>query len=114
MHGIFDELKEEDSFLGRLAARAYMELTSSLTAGLEVGFFFSGPAALGWVVRLVDNLQIWVTAQRIKTGSNKGKLRGLENIKRQLTPSLIKQFLSDGRKSKKNRYAPAKFKREKE
>ena len=111
MHGVFDDLKDEDSFLGRLAARAYLELTFSLTAGLDAGFFTSGPAALGWVIRLVENLRMWVTAKRAKSGRDAGKLQGLENLKRQLTPSIIKQFV-DKNKKPKGPPKPVKFKRE--
>jgi hypothetical protein len=103
--------KDDDSYLGRLKFTVMREM-STLVQAMNPLMFLMGPASFAWVMRFAQNLALMVQLEKIE---KTGELRGWKNMKRQLTPAIAKQMGVGAKKEpKKNRYAPAKFKREKE
>ncbi len=79
--------KDDRSFLGQMKAKAYREL-NTLMQGIGPGLWLSVPRVAVFVEQLGENFQDILTLEKYKT--RKG-LKGVEGLKRQLTPVVVKQ-----------------------
>jgi len=90
--------KDDRSFIGQLKAKAYREL-NTLMQGIGPGLWLSVPRVMVFAKQLGANLQDILTLERYKT---KRGLKGVEGLKRQLTPVVVKQFTRE-KKTKRKR-----------
>jgi len=90
--------KDDRSFMGQIKAKAYREL-NTLMQGVGPGLWLSVPRILVFAKQLGANLQNILTLERYKT---KRGLKGVEGLKRQLTPVAVKQLTRE-KKTKRAR-----------
>jgi hypothetical protein len=89
-----------------------MREMSTLIQAVNPMMFLGGPVAAAWMLRLAQNIELMIKLERLKTT---GELRGWVGIKRQLTPSVLRQLgVGVSEKPKKRKFQKAKFKREKD
>ena len=90
---IMSEEKDE-TFIGQLKARIYMESMTLLGAS-DPTLFLSAPRLVSFMTELVGNLKELVmleTYQQSSQWGDVGDLKGAAGLERQLTPGFIKQF----------------------
>jgi hypothetical protein len=93
-------LSEEDdeTFIGKLKARAYME-SMTLMGGTDPTLFLSTPRLYSFLQQLGDNLKSLVTLEEYQQDSrwgDKGDNKGAAGLQRQFTPAAFKQFGTAG------------------
>jgi hypothetical protein len=87
--------KDDDSYAGRLKYTVMREMTTLIQA-MNPAMFLVGPAAFAWMVRLYQNISLLIQLEKIK---DTDELRGWKNMKKQLTPAILKQMgVGDGEK----------------
>jgi hypothetical protein len=97
---------DDRSFVGQLRAKAYREL-NTLMQGLSPALWLSTPRVITFYHELGKHLQEIATLEEYKTESESrwSDLKGVEGLKRQMTPRAVKQVFSgnseesEGRKS---------------
>ena len=89
--------EDDDSFLGRTKFYAYRELTTLLQA-LSLPRFLATPASMAWLQRLANNLEMLYTLEK---DAKTGELKGWRGLKKQLTPSMVRQMLPSEKKGPK-------------
>lgn len=94
--------KDDRSFIGQMKAKAYREL-NTLMQGIGPGLWLSVPRILVFAKQLGANLQDILTLERYKT---KRGLKGVEGLKRQLTPVAVKQFTREKKTGGRERSIP--------
>ncbi len=77
---------DDDSFIGKLKARAYRE-GMSLTQGMDPTFWLATPRLLTWLFKTAQALKQIVTLEEYK---NKPGLKGVENLKKQVVPRTLR------------------------
>jgi hypothetical protein len=88
---LFGNMEEDDSFLGNLKRRLYRD-SMSLVGALSLRTLLGMPPSADFLWQLIDNVEDLITMQRY---ASTGELQGLSRLKRQLTPSIIKQLTPD-------------------
>jgi hypothetical protein len=83
--------KDDNSMIGQLKRRAYMEATTLLQA-IEPKLFLGVPRIQKFLSDLGINLSLLYKFERYKRGEKQGELIGLEHLIKQFTPRAIKQF----------------------
>jgi hypothetical protein len=79
---------DDDTLLSKTIAKMYRE-SMSLIQGLDSSFWLSAPRVMSFLVSLGKNITEIMKLEEYKT---KPGLKGVEGLKRQFTPKLIKQF----------------------
>jgi hypothetical protein len=85
---------KDDSFVGKLKARAYME-ANTLLSGIDPLTFLSTPRLITFTQQLAKNLRSIALLETYETDSQWGEagdLKGVKGLQRQLTPATIRQF----------------------
>jgi hypothetical protein len=85
---------KDDSFYGKLKAKAYRE-SMTILGGLNFAFLIGAPRLLSWLVDFSDSIIQIIKLEEYKTDSiygDKGDLKGVGALKRQVTPRAIGQF----------------------
>ena len=90
--------KDDRSLIGQIKAKAYREL-NTLMQGIGPGLWLSVPRIMVFAKQLGANLQDIMTLERYKT---KRGLKGVEGLKRQLTPQVVRQVTRE-KKGKRKR-----------
>jgi hypothetical protein len=88
--------QDDDSFVGKLKARAYME-AGTLLAGIDPVTFLSTPRLITFTQQLAKNLRSIALLETHETDSQWGEagdLKGIKGLQRQFTPATIRQFQS--------------------
>ena len=83
--------KKDDTLIGQLKTRAYKE-AMTLYGALDPKTIISTPRIVKFIEDLANNLSLIIKLEEYK---EKPGLKGVEGLKRQLTPRTIKQFQSD-------------------
>lgn len=86
--------EEDESFIGQLKARAYME-SMTLLGGIDPTVFLSTPRLYSFLQQLGGNLKDIVTLEQYQQDSRWGEtgdLKGVSGLQRQFTPSAFEQF----------------------
>lgn len=92
MAGMFNVDDEDKSFLGELKKKAYREL-STIFQAVTPTTWVRIPRTMQFLVDLTKNLGEIVTLETYKSGENEGNLKGVQHLKQQFTPKMIKQFM---------------------
>lgn len=79
--------EEEDTFIGRMKARAYQE-TMTLLGGTDPTVFLATPRLYSYLQQLGNNLKKLVLLEE----NEEGELKGVKGLQRQATPAVIRQF----------------------
>lgn len=90
--------EDDDSFFGRLKARAYREAMTFL-GGVDPTLFLSTPRVYNFLQKLAEHLVSIVKMETYKTDSqwgDEGDLKGLQGLRRIFTPALFRQFRTGG------------------
>jgi len=82
------EAREDDSFIGKMINKAYRESTTLIQA-LQPRMFLTAGRTVSFIEDLGNNLTLILKGEKYKTT---GKYKGVEKLKRQLTPVAISQF----------------------
>lgn len=86
---------EDDDMLSKLKKRAYQEATTVLQ-GANPFTFATVPPLISFIDQLTKNLKTLAKLEVYTTSKfgeyKKGSLKGLNHLKKQFTPSLVKQF----------------------
>lgn len=85
---------DDDSFLGKLKARVYMEAMTFL-GGIDPTLFLSTPRLYSFLQEFAQNIKKVVTLEEYETNTRwgeKGELKGFKGLQRQFTPSFFEQF----------------------
>jgi hypothetical protein len=86
--------EKDDTFLGQLKARVYME-SLTLLGGSDPTLFLSTPRLVSFMTELANNLKKIATLETYQQKSqwgDVGDLKGVAGLERQFTPGFIKQF----------------------
>lgn len=78
---------EEDTFIGRMKARAYQE-TMTLLGGTDPTVFLATPRLVSYLQQLAGNLKKLVLLEE----NEEGELKGVKGLEKQITPAVIRQF----------------------
>jgi len=92
---------EDDSFLGRLKARIYME-AQTIMGGLSIPMFLSTPRLYSFIQSLANNIDSIIKLEEYETTTKwgeEGDLKGAEGLKRQLIPRAFGQFKTTTKKT---------------
>ena len=91
----FVDLDEKDkSFLGQLLRKVYRE-SLTIMGALDVRMLLSVPRLLIWAANIGDSLSMIVRLEKYKEEKRKGKLKGVEKLKRELMFQFIKQLFPE-------------------
>lgn len=85
---------DDRSFIGQLRAKAYREMMT-LMQGVDPKLWLSSPRVLTFLAKLGDNLHKILILEEYKT---KEGYKGVEGLKKQLTPVVVKQLSEDDNK----------------
>jgi hypothetical protein len=86
---------DDDTFIGKLKARAYME-AMTLMSGVDPTTFVSTPRLVSFMQELAENLKLIATLETYTQDSQWGEagdLKGVKGLQRQFTPTAIEQFI---------------------
>ena len=79
--------EEEDTFIGRMKARAYQE-SMTLLGGTDPTVFLSTPRLYSYLQQLGNNLKKLVLLEE----NEEGELKGVKGLEKQITPAFVRQF----------------------
>jgi len=85
---------DDESFIGKLKARAYREAMTVL-GGIDIAFLVAAPRLMSFIANLANNITEIAKLEVYEVDSRwgkKGDLKGLKGLERQLTPRAIGQF----------------------
>jgi hypothetical protein len=86
--------EEDDTFIGQLKARIYME-SMTLLGGTDPTLFVSTPRLYSFLQQLAGNLKDIATLEQYQQDSRwgeEGDLKGIKSLQRQFTPAAARQF----------------------
>jgi hypothetical protein len=95
---------EDDSFVGKLKSRVYREAMTFL-GGIDPTVFLATPRLLSFAQGLAENLKkiaMLETYDEDSRWGQKGQLKGVKGIQRQITPAAARQFMSNESKTTKD------------
>jgi hypothetical protein len=79
--------EKEDTFIGRMKARAYQE-AMTLLGGTDPTVFLSTPRLYSYLQQLAKNIKLIVKLEE----NEEGELKGVKGLQKQVTPVAMRQF----------------------
>lgn len=103
--------EKDDTFIGKLKNRAYIEAMTFL-GGVDPTMFLSTPRIYSFTQKLAENLKSIIKLEEYQKNTQwgrKGELKGVEGLKRQFTPSILRNFKNEKSKEKKTEFGLPKL-----